>query len=213
MYLKLGEGLNPISSNKVSPAKPDAKAIEQELLMLNENENDNNNFYQSNEYSHESQNQSFDHFFDHTANNNNINNNNNYTNNQYEETQLYNDQYINDPLMYQNQNEPYTQNDYFMNQNPNNQYQYTQMISRSPSPVLNLRPVQNLAYSNNKNSGFGDEYNQPVQQSQPKYAGMASMNSSSSLMRHLNNKVLPHPQENFNVIRGPRAGNNNENWL
>ena len=212
----MGEGLNPISTNKVAPAKPDAKAIEQELLMLNENENDTHNFYQSNEYSHESQNQSFDHFFDPTANNNN-NNNTNYTNNQYEETQLYNNQYMNDPLMYQNQNDPYTQHqDYFMNQNPNNQYQYTQMVSRSPSPVLNLRPVQNLAFSNTKNSsGFGEEYNQPIQAAQPKHSGMASMSSSNSLMRHLNNKVLPHPQENFNVIRGPRAGNNNnnENWL
>ena len=36
----MGEGLNPISTNKVAPAKPDARAIEQELLMLNENEND-----------------------------------------------------------------------------------------------------------------------------------------------------------------------------
>ncbi len=94
------------------------------------------------------------------------------------------------------------------------------MVSRSPSPVLNLRPVQNFNYANQNSNSFGDEYNQFNQQPQSRYSTMASMNSSNSLMRHMNNRVLPYNQESYNVIRGNNNqgfnynnNNNNENWL
>lgn len=100
-----------------------------------------NNLYQSNQYSHESQNEKFDQFFTQNP----------VPNSQYMHTDPYyneiNGQYYNNDVY--NYNDPgnqynYQNGQYNTNANSNYNQQYNQDVSRSPSPVLNMRPSQGV---------------------------------------------------------------------
>ena len=131
-----------------------------------------NNLYQSNQYSHESQNERFDQFFTQNP----------VPNSQYMHTDPYyneiNGQYYNNDVY--NYNDPGNQYDYQYNSNVNSTYnqQYNnnnnQDVSRSPSPVLNLRPSQGVN------------------------SGMPNTKSSNSLKSFFNYNVIRGNQNNSN---------------
>jgi len=142
---------------------------------MSNQQNMNNQFYQSNQYTHESQNSKFDQLFHQTGNGQaQFGQNDTYynsTDGQYYNNNSYD---YNNPSSYNYQNSQY---------NGSNMNQGYQAVSRSPSPVLNFRPAQNMQHS--------------------------SSNMPSGTSQH----SIKGAFFNYNVIRNNKPKSNNEDWI